>query len=140
MSVRNLDKLFKPAAVALIGATPRHGSLGAVLFRNLRRGAFGGPLMLVNPHHRSIDGVPVHRDIASLPEVPDLAVSYATRDRARGDRRPWRSWDARGSRRNRRLRRARCIRPCSTARGARRGTALPLAPGWSQLWRQPLGD
>ena len=30
--------------------------------------------MLVNPHHRSIDGVPVHRDIASLPEVPDLAV------------------------------------------------------------------
>ena len=74
MSVRNLDKLFKPAAVALIGATARHGSLDAVLFRNLRRGAFGGPLMLVNPHHRSIDGVPVHRDIASLPEVPDLAV------------------------------------------------------------------
>jgi acetyltransferase len=42
MSVRNLDKLFKPGAVALIGATPRHGSLGAVLSRNLRRGAFGG--------------------------------------------------------------------------------------------------
>src|SRR5271169_3256928 len=74
MSVRNLDKLFKPGAVALIGATPRHGSLGAVLSRNLRRGDFGGPLMLVNPHHRSIGGVPVHRDIASLPEVPDLAV------------------------------------------------------------------
>jgi acetyltransferase len=48
MSVRNLDKLFKPRAVALIGATPRHGSLGAVLARNLRRGGFGGPLMLVN--------------------------------------------------------------------------------------------
>jgi acetyltransferase len=30
--------------------------------------------MLVNPHHRSIGGMPVHRDIASLPEVPDLAV------------------------------------------------------------------
>src|SRR6516165_10200530 len=74
MSVRNLDKLFKPGAVALIGATPRHGSLGAVLSRNLRRGAFGGPLMLVNPDQRSIGGVPVHRDIASLPEVPDLAV------------------------------------------------------------------
>ena len=74
MSVRNLDKLFKPRAVALIGATPRHGSLGAVLVRNLRRGGFGGPLMLVNPHHRSIDGVPVYPDVASLPEVPDLAV------------------------------------------------------------------
>jgi len=74
MSVRNLDKLFKPEAVALIGATPRHGSPGAVLARNLRRGGFRGPLMLVNPHHRSIGGAPVHRDIASLPEVPDLAV------------------------------------------------------------------
>jgi len=74
MSVRNLDKLFKPGAVALIGATPRQGSLGAVLARNLRRGGFGGPLMLVNPHHRSIGGAPVHRDIASLPEVPELAV------------------------------------------------------------------
>jgi len=28
--------------VALIGATARHGSLDTVLFRNLRRGAFGG--------------------------------------------------------------------------------------------------
>src|SRR6516165_8417889 len=74
MSVRNLDKLFKPGAVALIGATPRHDSLGAVLARNLRRGGFEGPLMLVNPRHRSIGGMPVHRDIANLPEVPDLAV------------------------------------------------------------------
>ena len=77
MSVRNLDKLFKPGAVALIGATPRDGSLGAVLSRNLRRGVFGGPLMVVNPDHRSVGGVPVHHDIASLPEVPDLAVIAA---------------------------------------------------------------
>jgi acetyltransferase len=74
MSVRNLDKLFKPRAVALIGATPRHGSLGVVLARNLRRGSFGGPLMLVNPHQRSIGRMPVYSDIASLPEIPDLAV------------------------------------------------------------------
>jgi acyl-CoA synthetase (NDP forming) len=30
MSVRNLDKLFAPRSVALIGATPRPGSVGAV--------------------------------------------------------------------------------------------------------------
>jgi acetyltransferase len=41
MTVRDLDKLFKPEAVALIGAMPRHGSLGAMLARNLRRGGFG---------------------------------------------------------------------------------------------------
>jgi acetyltransferase len=74
MSVRNLDKLFRPRSVALIGATPRPGSVGAVVERNLRRAGFAGKLMLVNPHHRAIDGVSVYPDVASLPSIPDLAV------------------------------------------------------------------
>ena len=68
MSVRNLDKLFKPRAVALLGATPRHGSLGAVLDRNLRRGGFGGPLMLVNLRHpRRVRGYRRARRLQGLP-------------------------------------------------------------------------
>src|SRR5271168_1916314 len=74
MSVRNLDKLFGPRSVALIGATPRPCSVGAVVLRNLRRAGFAGELMLVNPHHPTIDGLPVHSSIASLPQAPDLAV------------------------------------------------------------------
>src|SRR5215472_16659132 len=74
MSVRNLDKLFNPESVALIGASPRPGSLGAVIARNLHRAGFGGELMLVNPNHPSIDGCIVHPNIASLPRAPDLAV------------------------------------------------------------------
>ncbi len=42
MSVRNLDKLFKPASVALIGATDRAGTVGAVVLRNLRRAGLKG--------------------------------------------------------------------------------------------------
>ena len=74
MSVRNLDKLFNPRSVALIGATPRRGSVGAVVARNLRRAGFAGELMLVNPHHQAIEGLAVHPNIASLPQTPDLAV------------------------------------------------------------------
>ena len=74
MSVRNLDKLLGPRSVALIGATPRPGSVGAVVGRNLRRAGFAGELMLVNPHHRAIDGFRVYPDVASLPIIPDLAV------------------------------------------------------------------
>src|SRR5271165_551737 len=74
MSVRNLDKLFGPRSVVLIGATPRPGAVGAVVMRNLRRAGFAGELMLVNPHHPTIDGLPVHSSIASLPQAPDLAV------------------------------------------------------------------
>ena len=74
MSVRNLDKLLNPRSVALIGATPRPGSVGAVVARNLRRAGFAGELMLVNPHHQAIDGLTVCPNIASLPQAPDLAV------------------------------------------------------------------
>jgi acetyltransferase len=74
MSIRNLDKLFNPRSVALIGATPRPGSVGAFVARNMRRAGFTGELMLVNPHHQAIDGLTVHPNIASLPQAPDLAV------------------------------------------------------------------
>ena len=74
MSVRNLDKLFKPRSVAVIGASPRPDSVGGVVARNLRCAGFGGELMLVNPHHQTIDGLSVHPNVASLPHAPDLAV------------------------------------------------------------------
>jgi acetyltransferase len=74
MSIRNLDKLFAPRSVALIGATSRIGAVGALALRNLLRTGFKGEVMLVNPHHRELHGRPVYRDVAGLPGVPDLAV------------------------------------------------------------------
>ena len=74
MSVRNFDKLFHPASVALIGASDRPGSVGMVVARNLRRAGYTGELLLVNPHRQALDGMPVYPDIASLPSPPDLAV------------------------------------------------------------------
>jgi acetyltransferase len=77
MSIRNFDGLFSPKSVALIGASDRTGAVGTVVAQNLRRGGFaarGGELMLVNPHHKTLDGMPVYPDAASLPHAPDLAV------------------------------------------------------------------
>ena len=74
MSVRNLEALFQPASVAIIGASDRAGSVGAVVLRNLKRGGFKGPIWPVNHRHASIDGAPAWRDVASLPQAPDLAV------------------------------------------------------------------
>lgn len=65
MSVRNLDKLFKPQSVALIGATPRPRAVGAVVVRNLRRASFAGELMFVNPHRHAIEGLSVYPTVAS---------------------------------------------------------------------------
>ena len=74
MSIRNLDALFQPRSVALIGASNRPGSVGEVAARNLFRSGFSGLVMPVNPHHHAIAGVMAYPDVASLPETPDLAV------------------------------------------------------------------
>lgn len=74
MTVRNLDALFKPRSIAIVGASRRPGSVGAVLARNLFNGGFDGPIMPVNPKHQSIEGVLSYTSIDELPVTPDLAV------------------------------------------------------------------
>ena len=74
MSIRNLDSLFDPASIAVIGASDRPGSVGATVWRNLRLGGFKGPLLAVNARALALDGVPAWRRVADLPEVPELAV------------------------------------------------------------------
>ena len=74
MTIRHLDKMFRPSSVAVVGATPRRGAVGFLVMRNLLEGGFDGPIMPVTPNHRSVTGVLAYPDVASLPQVPDLAV------------------------------------------------------------------
>jgi acetyltransferase len=74
MSVRNLEILFRPASIALIGASKTQHSVGAVLAHNLFNAGFDGPVMPVNPHHQAIEGVLTYPSIEALPLTPDLAV------------------------------------------------------------------
>ncbi|HWI81112.1 bifunctional acetate--CoA ligase family protein/GNAT family N-acetyltransferase [Ramlibacter sp.] len=74
MSVRNLDALFAPAAVAVIGVSERPDNVGHVVFRNLRAGGFPGPLWIVDRRQGLIAGQQAYPDIESLPQAPDLAV------------------------------------------------------------------
>lgn len=74
MTIRNLDYLFNPQSVALIGASTQPGSVGAVLARNLFGAGFSGPVMPVNPKYVAVEGVLAYKDVASLPLAPDLAV------------------------------------------------------------------
>jgi len=74
VSVRNFEALLNPRSVALIGASNRPASVGAVVMRNLLRAGFEGPVMPVNPKHAAVAGVLAYPDVASLPVAPDLAV------------------------------------------------------------------
>jgi len=74
MTIRNLDRLLRPASLAVIGASDRPSSVGAVVMRNLAAAGFAGTVMPVNPKHAMVAGLPSHPDVAVLPTVPDLAV------------------------------------------------------------------
>lgn len=65
---------FRPRSIAVIGATERTGALGRILTENLVGAGFHGRLMPVNPGRVTVLGLPAYRDVASLPETPDLAV------------------------------------------------------------------
>ncbi|MES2758909.1 MAG: bifunctional acetate--CoA ligase family protein/GNAT family N-acetyltransferase [Pseudomonadota bacterium] len=74
MSVRNLQHLFAPASVALIGASERPGSVGATAMRNLAGAGFKGPIYAVNPKYRQVAGIACYASVAALPQAPALAI------------------------------------------------------------------
>jgi acetyltransferase len=74
MSIRNLESVFAPRSVVLIGASARARSIGATVLRNLKTAGFAGKLWLVNPKHRELDGLAVYPTIAALPDAPQLAI------------------------------------------------------------------
>ncbi|MEI6065200.1 MAG: CoA-binding protein, partial [Pseudanabaena sp. ELA748] len=69
-----LDCIFRPRSVAVIGASEREGSVGRTLLWNLIRSPFGGTVFPVNPQRHSVLGIKSYPNIASVPEVVDLAV------------------------------------------------------------------
>ena len=75
--VHPLHPLLSPRSVALVGASSRPGSLGQVVLANLRTGGFRGPIHLVNPRHKELDGDRCYASLKDLPEPVDLAVVAA---------------------------------------------------------------
>lgn len=80
MTVRNLESLFRPLAITVVGASRRTGSIGAVVARNLIHAGFDGPVMPVSPLDRAIEGVLTYHSVEDLPVCPDLAVICAPAD------------------------------------------------------------
>ncbi|GGB50314.1 acetyltransferase [Oceanisphaera marina] len=74
MPLQGLDALFRPASIAVIGATQRDNGAGKLVMKNLLAGNFSGPIMPVNPKYEAVAGVMAYPDISSLPRIPDLAI------------------------------------------------------------------
>ncbi len=73
-ALANLEAIFKPKSVAVIGASTAPGKLGHDILANLKNGGFPGPLYPVNPKAEEILGLKVYKSVAEAPAPPDLAV------------------------------------------------------------------
>ncbi|MBI4924075.1 MAG: bifunctional acetate--CoA ligase family protein/GNAT family N-acetyltransferase [Devosia nanyangense] len=74
MTIRNLDAAFTPKSVAVVGASPRPGAVGRVVFENIINGGYAGTIYPVNLKYDDVLGRHCFRRVADLPEAPDLAI------------------------------------------------------------------
>ena len=74
MAIKELDSIFKPHRIALIGVSSRPDSVGGIVLNNLVTGGFNGVIYPINPKRESVFGITCFKDIQSCPQVPDLAV------------------------------------------------------------------
>ncbi len=74
MAIRNLDKIFKPKSVAVIGASERPSSVGHTVVTNLVTSGFPGEVYPINPKYDSLEGLKAYPNVAALPDGADLAV------------------------------------------------------------------
>src|SRR5438094_8066677 len=70
----NLDALFAPKSIAVIGASNRQGRVGRAVLTNILLNEYTGTVYPVNPKDRSISGVRSYPSIRDLHESVDVAV------------------------------------------------------------------
>ena len=74
MGIENLDKIFRPKSIAIVGASEKKGSIGSTLMRNLIEGGFSGEIHPINPKHKILWQRPACPSIKDLQTPVDLAV------------------------------------------------------------------
>jgi acetyltransferase len=70
----NLDKIFNPKSVAVIGASDEEGSVGYALMKNFTESGFAGHVFPVNLKKTEVLGLKAYQSVEQVPEPVDLAV------------------------------------------------------------------
>ncbi len=74
MSIHNLERIFKPDSLAIIGASERPGSIGDSLMKNVLSGGYKGKVFPVNPKTGIIHGLPACAAVKDIDQSVDLAI------------------------------------------------------------------
>jgi acyl-CoA synthetase (NDP forming) len=69
-----LAKLLMPESVALVGASPKTGTVGNGMIKGLVGGGFKGRIYAINPNYQEVEGIACFPSLAALPEPVDHAL------------------------------------------------------------------
>jgi acyl-CoA synthetase (NDP forming)/GNAT superfamily N-acetyltransferase len=72
--VASLRPLLQPRSLVVVGPSRRPRTVGRAILHNIVTGGFTGPVYAVNPHARTLEGVPCVASVSDLPGQVDLAV------------------------------------------------------------------
>jgi acetyltransferase len=68
-----MDALFRPRAVAIIGASTKELSIGNVIIKNLQEYGYKGQIYPINPNAPDIRGIKAYKSLDEIPGEVDLA-------------------------------------------------------------------
>lgn len=71
---RQLDRVFNPRSIAVIGASNKLGKVGYLTYQNIKNGGYKGKLYPVNLKHAAIQGDTAFKRLKDIPEQVDLAI------------------------------------------------------------------
>ena len=74
MEHHELDPVFRPRTIAVIGASRTPGSVGHQVLKNIVEGGFSGSVFPVNPRADAVHAIKCYPDVAALPDPIDLGV------------------------------------------------------------------
>lgn len=74
MNTHNLDCIFKPKRIAIIGVSSNPNSVSGKVLSNIVAAGFKGVVYPVNSSFEAVMAMPCFPDLKSLPNKPDLAV------------------------------------------------------------------
>jgi acetyltransferase len=70
----NLEAIFRPGSVAVVGASRTPGKVGYILTKNMMDSGFGGKIYPINPEANEILGLRCYKSVLDVPDAIDLAV------------------------------------------------------------------
>jgi acetyltransferase len=74
MKHTNIDRLFQPRSIALVGASAKPGKIGHLILQNIIEGGYQGDVYPVNPTATEILGLQVYPTVGAVPSDVDAAI------------------------------------------------------------------